>query len=242
MPLRDHFRKPISKKESWEGVHSLWPGVIVQQLNPILQPRYFAVPQVHLGSFVEIDIATFESEDHEPEFESQLDSNGGGTALWSPPQPTTTLDSEFEKQSEYEVMVYDAEQGERLVAAIELVSPANKDRPEHRRAFVSKCAALLWQEVSVIIVDVVTVRSPNLFRAVWEEVGGEESKMRDASIYAVSLKPSVTNGRLKVKTWEHELQIGQKPPTLPLWLQHDFSIPLDLDASYESACRTLGIR
>jgi hypothetical protein len=35
------------------------------------------------------------------------------------------------------------------VAAIEIVSPANKDRPEHRRKFVAKCAALLQQGVSV---------------------------------------------------------------------------------------------
>src|SRR5438067_9903110 len=35
----------------------------------------------------------------------------------------------------YEVRVYEAEGGARLVAAIELVSPANKDRESHRAAF-----------------------------------------------------------------------------------------------------------
>ena len=37
-----------------------------------------------------------------------------------------------------------------LVAAIEIVSPSNKDRPESRRAFVAKVAALLkcWRPVS----------------------------------------------------------------------------------------------
>src|SRR5438105_15541063 len=43
-------------------------------------------------------------------------------------------------QDTFEVRVYDEQRGARLVAAIELVSPANKDRPEHRRAFVLKCA------------------------------------------------------------------------------------------------------
>jgi len=40
----------------------------------------------------------------------------------------------------YEVLVYDEKRRCRVVAAVEIVSPANKDRPEHRRAFVSKCA------------------------------------------------------------------------------------------------------
>lgn len=44
------------------------------------------------------------------------------------------------------------------MAAIEIVSPANKDRPEHRHAFVAKCAALLQNQVSVTIVDLVTTR------------------------------------------------------------------------------------
>ena len=32
----------------------------------------------------------------------------------------------------YEVRIYDAHHGWRLVAAMELVSPSNYDRPEHR--------------------------------------------------------------------------------------------------------------
>jgi hypothetical protein len=46
------------------------------------------------------------------------------------------------EQDEYEVRVYDTQRHRRLVAAVEIVSPANKDRPEHRRAFVTKCAAM----------------------------------------------------------------------------------------------------
>ena len=54
------------------------------------------------------------------------------------------------REDEYEVRIYDVERERRLVAAVEIVSPANKDRPEHRRVFVTKCAALLQQRVSVV--------------------------------------------------------------------------------------------
>ena len=36
MPLRDHFRPPVSKKSSWEGFHAMWPTCIVQQLRTLL--------------------------------------------------------------------------------------------------------------------------------------------------------------------------------------------------------------
>jgi hypothetical protein len=51
----------------------------------------------------------------------------------------------------------------RLVAAIEIISPANKDRPVHRNNFVSKCAALLKQDVCVVLVDIVSIRNTNLY-------------------------------------------------------------------------------
>jgi hypothetical protein len=61
------------------------------------------------------------------------------------------------------VQIYDAERGRQLLAAIELVSPGNKHRPEKRNAFVGKCAAPLQKGVAVSIADVVTVRQFNLY-------------------------------------------------------------------------------
>ena len=55
------------------------------------------------------------------------------------------IEEELADADEYEVRVYDVERGRRLVAAVEIVSPANKDRPESRAQFVAKCAALLRQ-------------------------------------------------------------------------------------------------
>ena len=60
---------------------------------------------------------------------------------------------------EYEVRVFDLKRDRRLVAAIELVTPSNKDRPESRQVFVAKCQSLLRQGVSLVIIDVVTVRA-----------------------------------------------------------------------------------
>lgn len=70
-----------------------------------------------------------------------------------------------------EVQILSEEEGSRLVAAIELVSPANKDRPANRRMFAVKCASYLQSGVSVIIVDVVMQRSGNLFAELLDLLG-----------------------------------------------------------------------
>lgn len=60
------------------------------------------------------------------------------------------------------MLVFSSEAGARLVAAIELVSPANKDPADTRRAFVAKCASYLSQGIGLIVVDIVTTRHANL--------------------------------------------------------------------------------
>src|SRR5262249_50659003 len=158
MPLRDHFHPPWSDENPWEGFHSAWVNTMVRQLNGNVLPRQFrAVPQVHLGPFVESDLATFEREDN-PDRPSQPGgtTGNGATAVWAPPAVVQTLEVEFPAQDVFEVRVSDARRGMRLVAVVEMVSPANKDRAEHRHAFVAKCAAYLQEQVGVVVVDVIT--------------------------------------------------------------------------------------
>ena len=86
-------------------------------------------------------MATFEED--EPDFSSSNGGDGGvATAVSAPPEPTLAVAAERPDPDEYEVRVYDTLRGRRLVATVEIVSPANKDRPEHRRAFVAKCVSL----------------------------------------------------------------------------------------------------
>ena len=147
MPLRDHFRPPVSKRSSWEGFHGGWPMRIVEELAPRLPDGFVAEPRVQLGSFYEIDVCTFEQyEVGERVSRSARESNAGiATASHVLPVPTLTLDAEFPEQYSYEVLIFDLERDRRLVAAVEIVSPANKDRPESRQLFVAKCFNLLRQ-------------------------------------------------------------------------------------------------
>jgi hypothetical protein len=45
----------------------------------------------------------------------------------------------------------------------------------------------------------------------------------------------------RFETWAYPLNVGERLPTLPLWLTPDLAISLDLEASYEATCRALRI-
>src|SRR5262249_11210849 len=142
---------------------------------------------------------------------------------------------------EYEVRVYDTKSGRRLVAAVEIVSPSNKDRPEHRRAFVAKCAALLQSRVCVAIVDLVTTRTSNLYSDLMELVGQTDPSLADGPppLYAVACRWSRKEATWLLEAWVHPLALGRPLPTLPLWLAEDLAIPLELEPSYAETCRIL---
>lgn len=240
MPLRDHFRPPLDHKHSWDELHGGWPMVIVQHLFTLLPDGYVAAPGVHLGTAFEIDGSAYEQDDAT----SGSPPSGGGTATvpWVAPAPTSTLEADLSEQDEYEVRVYDTKRGRQRVAAIEIVSPANKDRPENRRAFAAKTASLLRQDVSVSIVDVVTVRQFNLYADLLELIGRSDPTLgaEPPHLYVATMrarKPARRKPRLD--TWFYPLELGSPLPSLPLWLAENVVVKLDLEPTYEDTCRVL---
>jgi hypothetical protein len=221
MPLRDHFRSPVNDKHTWDEVHGLWPSMIVRDLFDILPAGYAAAPNVHL--------------------ETMFD---GGIATEDAPSPTLVVAADSSEPDEYEVRIHNIERERQLVAAIEIVSPSNKDRPDHRQAFVAKVAALLQKGVCVSIVDLVTIRQFNLYADLLELIGQNDPQLAPTppSIYAVTIR---SRKRAKMSSlleaWSYPLTLGQPLPTLPVWLSADFCVPLPLESSYEETCRLLRI-
>ena len=247
MPLRDHFRPPLDNRRSWDELHGQWPAMIVIGLNAKLPRRYVAAPTVHLSSSIEVDVAALEEDEAGfPTGAGPGDGGEGGgvaTAVWAPPRPTLAVATDLPGVDEYEVRVYDTRRGRRLVAAVEIVSPSNKDRPEHRRAFVAKCAALLQGRVCVAIVDPVTTRAANLYRDLLDLLGQADPSLADdpPPLYASSCRLTRAGGTWRLETWAYPLALGGPLPTLPLWLADDLAVPLELEPSYEETCRVLRI-
>jgi len=233
MPLLDHFRPPLSQRRHGDSFHGAWAEVMAMTLNQSLLPGGFvAEARVRLGGQVQVDVGTFVEDG------MAANSGSGGVALWAPPKPAATTLLEFQDADVFEVQVLEEEEGPRLVAAIELVSPANKDRPANRRMFAVKCASYLHSGVSVIIVDVVTERPGNLQAELLELLQAPLAIPGQGlhDLYATANRTvSVTQG-LCLEAWAHPLTLGSSLPTLPLWLQPDLCLPLDLEGTYQAAC------
>lgn len=245
MPLLDHFHAPLIERRHWEAFHGQWPAMIVLELIRKLPNRYYAEPRVHPGGPAEIDVGTFHEENGPPSGSANGNGEEGGvaTAVWAPPRPTLVVSADFSLVDEYEVRVFDSQRNSRLVAAIEIVSPANKDRPEHRRAFAAKCADLLQHQVSVTIVDLVTTRNFNLYAELLESIGVTDPSFgpEPPPLYAAACRGTKKGDAWMLEAWLDTLTLGQALPTLPLWLADDFAIPLNLAESYEETCRALRI-
>jgi len=233
MALLDHFHPPLTPARRWESFHALWAAAIVERLNrSLLPPGYFAETQVHVGSGVEVDIASFESGGTGHSGDS---GPGGGvqTATYVPPAAALTMPAVF--PDEVEVRVFQDTAGATLVGAVELVSPRNKDRPEARRAFAAKCASYLQEGIGLVVVDVVTGRYANLHDELVRLLEQEERYRfpGEAMLYAVAYHPVRRNGAGdQIDIWPVPLAVGGPLPTLPLALRGGPIIPVDLDATY----------
>src|SRR4051812_21868032 len=132
MPLLDHFHPPLSISHPWKGFHSAWANAITNHLNDVLPDGYYAIPEVPLGDQIEIDVASLEQAGN-----GTAARSGTATVAWAPPQLTAIVD--FARVQGVEIHVFQDSGGPQLRAAIELVSPANKDRPRSRLTFAGKC-------------------------------------------------------------------------------------------------------
>jgi hypothetical protein len=209
----------------------------------VLPEDFTAEPRVHLGSYFEVDVCAFEGEKDLPPRRTTANGTAGATtASWAPPEPTLAVDADLTEQYEYEVLVYDQSRGRQLVAAVEIVSPANKDRPENRQAFVANCAALLQKRVCVSIVDLVTIRHFNLYCDLLNLMGQADPAFAPMPyIYAVTCRGRKIDEQPRFETWAYPLVVGEPLPTLPIWLTEGLAVSLDLEASYKETCRVLRI-
>ncbi|HTU22673.1 MAG TPA: hypothetical protein VMG10_31830 [Gemmataceae bacterium] len=143
-----------------------------------------------------------------------------------------------------EVQVFADDGDPRLAAAVELLSPRNKDRLQARQAFAVKGVGYLQQGSSVVVVDTVTTRRADLNAAILSLLGVDSATAATpTSFSAVSYRAVGREEETQqLQFWPAPLALGQPLPTLPLWIAADFSVPLDLEASYQATCSDLRIR
>jgi hypothetical protein len=225
MPLLDHFRPPLAIECPWDGFHAMWAATMATLLNLHHLPTdYFAIPQTKLGGGAE--------------------TGGIATKTWAPAAPPLQATVDFADLDVFEVQIRQNLGGPQLRAAIELVSPANKDRESHRHAFAVKCAAYLQRDISVIIFDAVTERRANLHSDIMDALGlsSQLPWHSPTNLSTIAYRIAHSPGLQQLEVWPEALTIGALLPTLPLWIDADLCLPLALEESYVATCAALRIR
>ncbi len=239
MPLLDHFHPPLHGPRRWEGFHHAWATFIAQQLNEeTLPPGYYAESEISLGP-----APRNRRRDDGSERNVRRKGQGGDGGLES----LATKDC---RQGGFRASGHLRSAGLRgpgsaeLRAAIEIVSPANKDRAGSRRTFAAKCAGYLRHGISVVIIDVVTARAANLHRELFDVLEAKTRRIpweSPSGLYAVAYRAVTVRRRPRVEVWPEVLDLGRKLPILPLWLSLDLCVPLPLDKTYNTTRRSLRI-
>ena len=202
----------------------------------ILPAGYYAVPLVDRDGPIEIDVAT------------RLDREASGTQsgrfetrTWEAPAPTLALAVDLATVDGVEVQVFADDGDPRRAAAVELISPRTKDRGAARKAFAVKCVWYLQQGNSLVVVDSVTTRRADLNSAILALLGVDIGLAEpSANLSAISYRSvECDEGSQQLEAWPKRLALGEPLPTLPLWIASDFSVPLDLESSYQVTCADL---
>src|SRR5438552_5948174 len=227
MVLLDHFRPPLSARRHWHAFHNAWATYLSSDLNRQLPEGYFAEPNVQFG--IQIDVATFEEAD------GNLGGSSSKAAPWQPPAPVLTIPFSLGTDV-VEVLIYQNKAGPTLAGAIELVSPANKDRPENRDAFLAKCMTYVKSGIGLALVDAVTERGFNLHEEFLTRLGQPGTRLT-GNLYAAAYRPIEREGRHQLDVWEQSLAIGQALPVLPLWLRGGICLRIELEKTYERTCQ-----
>jgi len=246
MPIRDHFRPPIGNRLPWESLHSGWAAEIAGRLNDLLPPGYVALDRMRISDGLEIDIGASIDEEFQHDSEHPSETSGvngdGGVAIAATPTvykpPTASGSLPFDFPDVTEVRIFQDREGRRVIGAIELVSPRNKDRGQAREGFVAKCLDYLASGASLLIVDAVTDRHANLHTELAQRIGVPAAlELPDGALYAASYRPVIRQGKPQLDVWVNPFAIGDVLPTMPLRLLGDHFVPVELEVTYIEACR-----
>src|SRR5271156_4150329 len=133
MPLHDWSRVDAG---TFHDFHNSWIVHLKETLNGGLLPQgYYALSEQHSGRFI-ADVLTLHAS---PLSAEPLPPPMGGLALAeAPPKVERKLTVSAAARSHRRTLTIRHVTGHRIVALLEIVSPANKDRLQHIEDFVAK--------------------------------------------------------------------------------------------------------
>lgn len=222
MPLHEW-----SETTGWEGVRHLWIDELLRYIKARLPAGYRAFlgfgPTLAVGA---------------PPVKPDI-------SVRTHPAQGASVEAGWQGEPDVEVAVavlepipaLHVERDGRLVAAVELVSPRNKDRPVSRATYLGRYAGYLIEGVHLLLVDVHARPAGFSFAdaiAAELQLPAQPALPPPMAIAFRVGEPAATGGRL-LALWRFPLSAGATMPTVPLPLDVGRSVPVDLEATYMRA-------
>jgi hypothetical protein len=235
MPVHDWTRVEAG---IFHDFHTVWTGALRNALNEGLLPQgYYALAEQHAGRVV-TDILTLHTS-AEPLEPAWLPPDTGGIAVAeAPPRVQRKRVVEPSALGKRRSLAIRHVSGHRLVALIEIISPANKDRAQHVEELVDKAVSALDRGVHLLLVD--------LFPPGPHDPGGIHGSIvqcleQCGEPYVLPENTPLTLASFvagpSVEIYLEHLAVGAALAEMPLFLRPDRYVNVPLEATYQSTYR-----
>lgn len=237
MPVHDWTRVDAG---IFHDFHTVWTGTLRIALNEGLLPEgYYALAEQHAGRSV-ADVLTLHAS-VEPPGPAWLPPDTGGIAVAEAPpcvqrkQTVERRTGEPSARARRRSLAIRHVSGHRLVALIEIVSPANKDRAEHVEELADKAVSALEYGVHLLLVD--------LFPPTRHDPGGIHSaivqglEQSDETYRLPAGKPLTLASYVAgppVDIYLEHLAVGTPLAEMPLFLRPDRYVNVPLEPTYQA--------
>lgn len=232
MPVHDWTRLPAG---IFHDFHNSWLAELRGTLNTGLLPQnYYALTEQHTGQYI-ADILTLHGESQEGEQPPTASPESGGLLLTETPLKMRRHMRASLGRLRRTLAIRHVS-GDDLVAVLEVVSPANKDRRSSVAAFVDKTVLLFRHHVNVSVVDLfppTTYDPAGLHGAIWKRLTRKTYQVPpDEPLSLVTYKAGP-----EIEAHIEHLAAGGHLIDLPVILREGRYILLPLEATYQAAYR-----
>lgn len=238
MPVHDWARVEAG---IFHAFHVAWVSEIQKALNGGLLPEgYYVLAEQHAGRTIP-DVLTLHASELPPEpLPWPLPPATGGTLLAEAPPKVRRKQSINPDARRRRSLAIRHISDHRLIALLEIVSPANKDRARTVEAFADKADSMLRIGVHVLLLDLIPpgpYDPQGMHGAIQQLLNPLEEPYDLPKDEPLTLASYVAEPCINVYL-EH-LAVGADLPEMPLFLRPDRYINLPLEATYQEAYRGL---
>jgi hypothetical protein len=217
--------------------HLTTAGLLPDSL--LLPGGYYALAEQHAGQAIADVLPLHAStiDPRQPPAQWPLPPATGGVALAdAPPRARRRHRVSSEALDRRRTLAIRHVSGHRLIALIEIVSPANKDRARHVITFADKAASALELGVHLLLVDLFPPgdHDPSgIHGAILHELNSNEGPYEVPADEPATLASYVAGPEVDVYL-EH-VAVGASLPEMPLFLRPDRYVNVPLEPTYQSA-------